>query len=161
MKVHIGSDHAGFRVKEGLKEKLVEWGHEVVDVGTGSEESCDYPDFAKKVAKAVGSAKADRGILICGTGIGMSMVANRTEGVLAACVHDRVTAEMSRRHNNSNVFCAGARIVPAGEIENNLRAWLETAFEGGRHSRRVDKITRRRPKTKKITKVKKKTKKKN
>ena len=149
MKVHIGADHAGFRIKEGLKVMLAEWGHEVVDDGTDSEDSCDYPDFAKKVAKAVGSGKADRGILICGTGIGMSMVANRTTGVLAACVHDRVTAEMSRRHNNSNVFCAGARIVPATEIENNLRTWLETAFEGGRHSRRVDKITKRRPQTSK------------
>ena len=148
MKVHVGADHAGFRIKERLKEVLVELGHDVVDAGPDSEDSCDYPDFAKKVAKAVGSGKADRGVLICGTGIGMSMVANRSEGVLAACVHDRVTAEMSRRHNNSNVFCAGARIVPAGEIESNLRTWLETPFEGGRHSRRVDKITKMRGKKK-------------
>ena len=144
MKVHIGADHAGFRVKERLKQVLVELGHKVVDAGTDSEDACDYPDFGLKVAKAVGGGKGVRGVLICGTGIGMSMVANREPGVLAACVHDRVTAEMSRRHNNSNVFCAGARIVPAGEIESYLRVWLETPFEGGRHSRRVDKITRAR-----------------
>jgi len=140
MKVCIGSDHAGFIVKEHLKKALKEWGHDVTDVGAPSEESCDYPDFAEKVARCVGKGDAERGILICGTGIGMSIAANRVPGVLAACVHDRVTAEMSRRHNNANVFCAGSRIVPAGEIEANLRVWLDTPFEGGRHARRVEKI---------------------
>lgn len=140
MRVHIGSDHAGFAVKERLKKFLKDAGHEVLDAGTASEDPCDYPDFAEKVARAVGRKEEERGVLICGTGIGMSIAANRVPGVLAACVHDRVTAEMSRRHNNANVFCAGSRIVPAGEIEANLRVWLETPFEGGRHARRVEKI---------------------
>jgi ribose 5-phosphate isomerase B len=140
MKVLIGADHAGFKVKERLKEALRSLGHAVVDLGTGDEDACDYPDFAEKVARAVAAGEGERGVLICGTGIGMAMAANRVPGVLAAVVHDRVTAEMSRRHNDSNVYCAGARILPSGEIESNLRVWLETPFEGGRHSRRVEKI---------------------
>ena len=142
MKVYIGSDHAGFQVKERLKKTIETLGHEVVDVGPSSEDATDYPDFAEKVARAVGDGKGQRGVLICGTGIGMSMAANRVPGVLAACVHDRVTAEMSRRHNNANVFCAGARIVPGGEIEDCLKVWIDAPFEGGRHARRVEKITR-------------------
>jgi ribose 5-phosphate isomerase B len=140
MKIVIGSDHAGFKVKERLKKLLQEWGHQVIDMGTGGEESCDYPDFAEKVARAVASGQGERGVLLCGTGIGMAMTANRIPGALAATVHDRVTAEMSRKHNNANIFCAGAWVLPAGEIESNLRVWLETPFEGGRHERRVGKI---------------------
>lgn len=146
MKVCIGSDHAGFSVKEQLKPIITALGHEVVDAGPEDDEACDYPDYARKVAEAVSAGKADRGVLICGTGIGMSMAANRVPGVLAACVHDRVTAEMSRRHNNANVFCAGARIVPAREIEENLKVWLAASFEGGRHSRRVEKVVALDPK---------------
>jgi ribose 5-phosphate isomerase B len=140
MKVAVGSDHAGFKVKERLRKVLADWGHTVVDQGTDSEESCDYPDIAVKVAKAVTGRKADCGVLICGTGIGMAMTANRIKGALAATVHDRVTSEMSRKHNNSNIFCAGAWVLPAGEIESNLKVWLESKFEGGRHDRRVAKI---------------------
>lgn len=140
MKIVIGSDHAGFKVKERLKKLLQEWGHDVIDVGTSGEESCDYPDFAEKVARAVASGQGERGVLLCGTGIGMAMTANRIPGALAATVHDRVTAEMSRKHNNANIFCAGAWVLPAGEIESNLKVWLETPFEGGRHERRVGKI---------------------
>lgn len=142
MKLSIGSDHAGFAVKERLRKALQQQGHQVADVGAASEEPCDYPDYAEKVGREVAKGAAERGILICGTGIGMSIAANRIPGVLAACIHDRVTAEMSRRHNNANVFCAGSRIVPAGEIEANLKVWLETPFEGGRHSRRVEKIVK-------------------
>jgi ribose 5-phosphate isomerase B len=140
MKIVIGSDHAGFKVKERLKKLLQEWGHNVIDVGASGEESCDYPDFAEKVARAVASGQGERGVLLCGTGIGMAMTANRIPGALAATVHDRVTAEMSRKHNNANIFCAGAWVLPAGEIESNLKVWLETPFEGGRHERRVGKI---------------------
>lgn len=140
MKIIIGADHAGFKVKEHLRAKLQEWGHQVVDAGTRSEEPCDYPDLARKVAGSVAAKTADRGILICGTGVGTAMAANRVPGILAATVHDRVTAEMSRKHTNANVFCAGAWVRPAGEIEENLRLWLETPFEGGRHERRVGKI---------------------
>ena len=142
MKVFIGSDHAGFQVKEKLKKIIQELGHDVVDSGPMSEDATDYPDYAEKVSRSVGEGKGDRGVLICGTGIGMSMAANRVPGVLAACVHDRVTAEMSRRHNNANVFCAGARIVPLGEIEDCLKVWLQASFEGGRHARRVEKIAK-------------------
>jgi len=140
MKIIIGADHAGFKVKEHLRKKLEEWGHRVVDAGTDSEAPCDYPDLALKVADAVASKQAERGVLICGTGVGTAMAANRVKGVLAATIHDRVTAEMSRKHTNANVYCAGAWVRPAGEIEENLRLWLETPFEGGRHDRRVGKI---------------------
>ena len=142
MKVYIGSDHAGFQVKEKLKKTIESLGHEIVDVGPNSEDATDYPDFAEKVARAVADKKGERGVLICGTGIGMSMAANRVPGVLAACVHDRVTAEMSRRHNNANVFCAGSRIVPAGEIEDCLKVWMGASFEGGWHARRMEKISK-------------------
>jgi RpiB/LacA/LacB family sugar-phosphate isomerase len=140
MKIAIGSDHAGFKVKERLKTVLAEWGHNVSDMGTDSEQACDYPDFAEKVARAVAAGKNERGVLVCGTGIGTAMTANRIPGALAATVHDRVTAEMSRKHNNANIFCVGAWVLPAGEIESNLRAWLDAKFEGGRHERRVGKV---------------------
>jgi len=140
MKIVIGADHAGFKVKERLKSLLAEWGHTVSDVGTDSEQACDYPDFAEKVARAVTSGGGDRGVLLCGTGVGMAMTANRVPGALAATVHDRVTAEMSRKHGNANIFCAGAWVLPAGEIESILQVWLDTRFEGGRHERRVGKI---------------------
>jgi len=140
MKIVVGADHAGFKVKEQVKQLLQELGHTVIDVGTSSEEACDYPEFAEKAARKVGAGDADRAVLLCGTGIGMAMTANRVKGVLAATVHDRVTAEMSRKHNNANVFCAGAWVIPAGEIVDNLKVWLQTPFEGGRHERRVGKI---------------------
>jgi ribose 5-phosphate isomerase B len=140
MKVAIGADHAGFPAKEQLKTVLRALGHEVHDVGTTSEASVDYPDFAEQVARTVAGGGADRGVLICGTGIGMAMTANKVRGVRAAVVTDEKTAELSRQHNDSNVFCAGARVLPVVKIAEALKVWLQTPFEGGRHERRVEKI---------------------
>ena len=140
MKIAIGSDHRGFRVKERLVPQLVQAGHEVTDLGTDSAASADYPDFAFLVAKAVGDGTADRGILICGTGIGMCIAANKVRGARAAPCHDSITAELSRRHNDSNILCLSADLLGEELIERMIRIWLETPFEGGRHARRVDKI---------------------
>ena len=141
MKVALGSDHAGFEVKEHLRARLESLGHQVVDVGTRGTESCDYPDFAEKVARAVAGGGAERGVLICGTGIGMSMAANKVAGVRAAVVTDELSAEMSRRHNDANVFCAGARMMASDRIAKLVELFLATPFEGGRHERRVKKIS--------------------
>ena len=140
MKIILGSDHAAFKVKEQIKVFLKGLGHSVTDAGTDSEAPCDYPDIAEKVARAVAAGGGDRGVLFDGTGIGMAMTANRVPGALAATIHDRVTAEMSRKHTNANIFCAGAWVLPGGEIESCLKVWLETRFEGGRHDRRIGKI---------------------
>lgn len=140
VKIILGSDHAAFKVKEQIKAYLIRLGHAVTDAGTNSEASCDYPDIAEKVARAVAGGEGDRGVLLDGTGIGMAMTGNRIPGALAATVHDRVTAEMSRKHTNANIFCAGAWVLPAGEIETCLKVFLETRFEGGRHDKRIAKI---------------------
>ena len=140
MKYFIGTDHAGFEVKPFVIEYLTKKGIEVEDLGTYSSESVDYPDFAHKVAQAVLDNSGTMGILICGTGIGMSLAANKHKGIRAALCHDYYTAEMARRHNNANILCFGARIVGKGEIESILEAWLSHEFEGGRHQRRVEKI---------------------
>ena len=145
MKIALGADHAGFRMKGGLRDLLTQMGHMVVDMGTTGEESVDYPDFAEKVARAVSTGAAERGVLICGTGIGMSMAANRISGVRAAVVTDLFTAEMSRRHNDANVFCAGARVLSPEKMAEALKMWLATPFDGGRHQQRVDKINRLDP----------------
>ena len=141
MKIAIGSDHAGFAYKRELETVLRALGHTVEDKGTTSEASTDYPDYAEKVAHAVAGGEADRGVLICGTGIGMSIAANKVNGIRAAVVTDENTAELSRRHNDSNVFCAGARVTPVVKVAEALKIWLATPFEGGRHQRRIDKIT--------------------
>ncbi len=140
MRIAIGSDHAGFEAKERLRGDLHRAGHEILDVGTTNLESCDYPDFALGVARTVADHKADRGILICGTGIGMAMTANRIRGVRAALCTDEFTAEMSRKHNDANVLCMGARVVAAEKIAVLVELFLRTAFEGGRHERRIRKI---------------------
>ena len=142
MKIAIGSDHRGFDAKKRIMALLEKLGHEVTDVGPFGNESVDYPDFALQVANAVGAGQVDRGILICGTGIGMCIAANKVRGVRAAPCHDSITAEMSRRHNNSNVLCLSADLLGEELIERMVRIWLQTEFEGGRHARRVDKITR-------------------
>ncbi|MBI4564490.1 MAG: ribose 5-phosphate isomerase B [Planctomycetes bacterium] len=142
MRVAIGADHAGFEDKRRLAEVLSSWGHDVEDVGTFSSESCDYPDFAERVARAVVDQRAERGVLVCGTGIGMSIVANKFKGVRAAVVTDAFTAEVSRGHNDANILCMGARVTPLSDMERLLRIFLETAFEGGRHARRVEKINK-------------------
>jgi ribose 5-phosphate isomerase B len=140
MKVAIGADHAGFAMKEELKAVVRALGHAPVDKGTSSDASCDYPDFAADVARAVASGECERGVLVCGTGIGMSIAANKVPGVRAALVCDERTAELSRQHNDANVFCAGARVLPLVRIAEILKVWLATSFEGGRHQRRIDKI---------------------
>ncbi len=142
MRIAIGSDHRGFEVKRRLAPLLQQLGHEVVDLGTYAEESCDYPDFAFAVAQAVGEGRVERGILVCGTGIGMCISANKVAGVRAAPCHDSITAEMSRRHNDSNIMCLSADLLGEELIDRMVRIWLETEFEGGRHARRVEKISR-------------------
>jgi ribose 5-phosphate isomerase B len=142
MKIAVGSDHRGFEVKRRIVSLLTTLGHQVVDVGPASGESVDYPDFAFEVATAVSSGRVERGILICGTGIGMCIAANKVPGVRAAPCHDSITAEMSRRHNNANILCLSADLLGAELVDRMLRIWLETEFEGGRHARRVEKITR-------------------
>ena len=140
MKIAIGADHAGWQLKEDIKTFLNTLGHNITDFGTNSGESVDYPDFAKMVAISVSSGKNDVGVLLCGTGIGMAMTANKIKGIRAAVCHNEYTAEMSRRHNDANVFCAGARTTDADTIKKMLKLWLSTPFEGGRHKQRVDKI---------------------
>ena len=140
MKYFIGTDHAGFEVKPFVIEYLEKRGIEVEDLGTYSTESVDYPDYTHKVAEAVKNNPGTMGILICGSGIGMSLAANKHKGIRAALCHDHYTASMARRHNDANILCFGARIVGKGEIESILEGWLNSQFEGGRHQRRVEKI---------------------
>jgi ribose 5-phosphate isomerase B len=142
MKIAVGSDHRGYEAKRRIVALLKQLGHEVLDLGTDGRDSVDYPDFAFEVAKAVGGGTAERGILLCGTGIGMCIVANKVVGVRAAPCHDSITAEMSRRHNDANVLCLSADLLGEDLMERMLRIWLETPFEGGRHARRVEKIGR-------------------
>lgn len=141
MRVVIGSDHAGFEQKEHLKAYLAGSGHEIIDVGTGSEDSVDYPDFAIRVGKTVVSGEAELGVLVCGTGIGMAIAANKVDGVRAANVTDPEFAELARRHNNANVVAVSGRFVPEDVNRAIVDAFLATPFEGGRHAGRVDKIT--------------------
>jgi ribose 5-phosphate isomerase B len=142
MKIAIGSDHRGFDAKRRIIALLEKLGHQVEDIGPYGHESVDYPDFALQVAQSVGDKRVDRGILICGTGIGMCIAANKVNGVRAAPCHDSITAEMSRRHNNANVLCLSADLWGEELIDRMVHIWLETEFEGGRHARRVDKILR-------------------
>jgi ribose 5-phosphate isomerase B len=142
MKIAIGSDHRGYDVKRRVISVLENLGHEVLDVGPQKRESVDYPDYAFQVALAVSEGRVDRGVLICGTGIGMCIAANKVHGVRAAPCHDSITAEMSRRHNDANVLCLSADLLGEELIDRMVRIWLETEFEQGRHARRVEKITR-------------------
>lgn len=140
MQIAIGSDHRGYNMKVKVAELLGGLGHGVSDEGTLSTESCDYPDVAASVAQKVSSGESDRGILICGTGIGMAITANKFPNVRAATCQDEVTAEICRRHNNVNVLCLSGDLLGESRVENVLKVWLETEFEGGRHARRLDKI---------------------
>src|SRR3954451_8492581 len=142
MRIAIGSDHRGYDVRRRIGTVMQGLGHEVLDVGPEGRESVDYPDFAFPVALAVSEGRADRGVLVDGTGIGMCIAANKVRGVRAAPCHDSITAEMSRRHNDANVLCLSADLLGEELIERMLRIWLETEFESGRHARRVEKITR-------------------
>ena len=140
MRVVIGSDHAGYELKQYLKDRLTAWGHDVEDVGTHSTESVDYPDFAHRVAEAVGDGRYERGILVCGTGIGVSIAANRHAGVRAAVACGEETARLSREHNDANVLALGGRTIAPALAERIVEVWLSTPFAGGRHARRVAKI---------------------
>lgn len=141
MKIAIGSDHAGFGLKEEIKDLLEEKGLFYQDMGTDSNDSVDYPDYAYKVAKGVADGNFDRGILICGTGIGMSIAANKVDGVRAALCHNVFSAKATRNHNNSNVLTMGSRVVAKGLAKEIVKAWLGEEFDGGRHERRVNKVT--------------------
>ncbi len=138
--IALGADHAGFEFKEKIKELLKSMGLEFRDFGTSTPESTDYPDYGHKVAQAVSRGEADRGILVCGTGIGMSIVANKHPGVRAAAVESVASAKLAREHNDANILAIGARIIPWDRAQEIVRIFLTTAFEGGRHQRRVDKI---------------------
>ena len=140
MKVALGSDHGGFHLKEAIKGLLSEKGVPYTDFGTDSTASCDYPDIARLVAEAVVRGEYDRGILVCGTGIGMSITANKVRGVRAALCHDTFSARAARQHNDSSVLCLGERVIGPGLALDVVATWLGTDFEGGRHARRIAKI---------------------
>lgn len=140
MKIAMSSDHRGYHAKEQVKHFLRELGHDIVDYGCDSPASCDYPDTALVGAKAIAGGQADRGIFFCGTGIGMSITANKVRGIRAALCHDELTAEMSRRHNNANVLCLPADLLGDELIRRVVDAWLRTEYEAGRHDRRLQKI---------------------
>lgn len=140
MIVSVGCDHGGLDLKETVCAVIRDLGHTVDNHGCDTPDSVDYPDFARSVCDAVENGKSDRGILICGTGIGMSMAANRSRAIRAALCHEEFTARMSREHNDANVLCLGARVVGAGIAAAMVRAWLTTEFAGGRHQHRIDKF---------------------
>jgi ribose 5-phosphate isomerase B len=141
MRIALGADHAGFPLKEDLRAALEAQGHEIADFGTNSADSTDYPDYASAVAHAVADGAADRGILVCYTGVGMSIAANKVEKVRAAVAFDPEEVRLTRAHNNSNVLTIGAKFTGAEQARRYVEIFLNTPFEGGRHQRRVDKIT--------------------
>lgn len=138
--IAIGSDHGGYSYKEEIKQHLIADGYEIIDVGTTSTESCDYPIYAKKVAELVTKKEAEKGILICGTGIGMSITANKFKGIRAALCGDIFSAEATRKHNDSNILCLGERVLDKELALEIVDIWLNTEFEGGRHQKRIDMI---------------------
>jgi ribose 5-phosphate isomerase B len=140
MRIAVGSDHAGFALKRRVAPMLEQAGHEVVDIGTDSEQSTDYPRYAAKAARLVADGGADRAVLVCGSGVGVSIVANKVDGIRAVNAHDPDEAEMSRRHNDANVLALAGRRIPEEEAARIVETFLETDFEGGRHSRRVGQI---------------------
>ena len=140
MKIALGADHAGFELKEKIKAFLTEEGHEVLDLGCFSKESVDYPIYGVKVARALLKGEAERGVLVCGTGLGMSMVANRFPGIRAALCHEPFTARMSRLHNDANILVLGGRVIGDVLALEMVKVFLETPFEGGRHQRRINQI---------------------
>jgi len=141
MRVAIGSDHRGVYVKNKLVTLLTQMGHEVIDEGTNTTESIDYPDIASVVGGKVSQGAVDRGILVCGTGIGMAIVANKFPGVRAAACHDEISAAICRRHNDVNVLCLSGDMLGERPIDTLVKIWLQTEFEGGRHARRLKKIS--------------------
>lgn len=140
MNLVIACDHAGYEMKENVKKQLAEWGHNVIDCGTNSTDSCDYPVFAKALCKEINDGNAELGILICGTGIGMSMAANKVKGIRAAVCSDYFSTKFTRAHNNTNVMCLGARVMGEGLALELIDVFLNTPFEGGKHLRRVNML---------------------
>ena len=138
MKIAVGCDHGGLDLKDIVKSVLKDLGHEIDDQGCNSSESVDYPNFARAVSSLVRNGECERGILICGTGIGMSMAANRIPGIRAALCHEMFSARMSREHNDANILCLGARVIGQGLAAEVVRTWMTTDFAGGRHQRRID-----------------------
>lgn len=139
--IYVGSDHGGFELKEHVAEYLKEKGIEFEDCGTYSSDSCDYPDIAENVANKVVADKGSYGILVCGTGIGISIAANKVKGIRAACCSDTFSARYTRKHNDANILCFGGRVIGPGMAEELIDAFLGSDFEGGRHAKRVAKIT--------------------
>ena len=140
MKIAVASDHRGFNVKGKILSLLSQLGHEAIDFGPETSDSVDYPDYAARVAQAVSEKSVERGILICGTGVGMCIAANKFPGIRAAPCHDDLTAEMSRLHNDANILCLSADLLGDRLVNRMVEIWLKTAFEGGRHARRLEKI---------------------
>lgn len=143
-KIALGSDHAGFELKQLIKTYLDAMSLGWEDLGTDSTESCDYPDYARAVADAVSAGRFKRGILCCGSGIGVSIVANKVRGIRAALCHDEESASLSRQHNDANILCLSGRTIKGPECQKILKAWFEAEFQGGRHARRVEKIEKNR-----------------
>lgn len=141
LKIAIASDHRGLKIKNRLIQSLQASGYQLFDQGTDSDQPVDYPDYARIVAEQVSKGEAERGILICGTGIGMSIAANKFEGVRAASCYDEVMVEMSRRHNDVNILCLPGDLIGDRSVDDLVKMWLKTDFDGGRHLQRVDKIT--------------------
>lgn len=141
MKVAVGCDHGGFVLKDAVISTLEELGAQVVDMGTYSTESVDYPVYGKKVADAVANGECDLGVVMCGTGIGISIAANKVKGIRAAVVTDEFMAEMTRRHNNANIIALGGRVITPKKAKSLVKAWYTAEFEGGRHQKRIDMIT--------------------
>lgn len=140
MRIALGSDHRGYQAKEKIKAMLISKGYEIMDFGAECETSCDYPDAAYPTCKSVVSGVSDLGILLCGSGIGMSIAANKVRGIRAALCHDELTAEMSRRHNDANILCLPSDLIGEELTRRIVETWLKSSFEGGRHERRVKKI---------------------
>jgi len=141
MKIVVGSDHRGFKAKEVIKAIVTQLGHECIDVGTDSSDPVDYPDYAYLAAMAVAKNEADRAILICGTGIGTSITANKVKGIRAALCHDELSTQISRDHNDANVLCVSGDLIGEVLMRKMVEVWLSTEFSGGRHQRRINKIT--------------------
>jgi ribose 5-phosphate isomerase B len=141
MKIAIASDHAGYEEKENIKKTLDEIGVEYLDLGTNSPDSVDYPNFGKAVGEAVASGKVEQGIVVCGSGIGISIAANKVNGIRAALAHNAETATLARQHNDANILAIGARTTEKGTIPNIVKAWFNAKFEGGRHQNRIDIIS--------------------
>jgi ribose 5-phosphate isomerase B len=140
MKISLGADHAGYLLKDRIRQYVIERGHQVVDEGTNTSDSVDYPDYALKVAEDVASGRAERGILVCGSGIGMAITANKVPGIRAANISSAYEAQMSREHNDLNVLTLGARILDENDTMHIVQIWLDTPFSGGRHTGRLSKI---------------------